>query len=254
MSIALGKEFSAAGTMTQDMQRKLLYLAMSGSGSVISAFSSVSGFGAHAKDNDEFSADLETFLIRQQQLREQERLQAINDRLDRLERESYEALIKTQEELKQAREDLDALRDSAYEITDLDGQQIKVYRDDNTVRTEDGNEVSKDLIQADDIADHFPNMQEIKGANNLIRTKLKQQDQLIDYRQNLEERRNQAQSKPKDKELDELEQAINDLPELSEIMHNSAKQDMKQNSIIHQTHQEFQNPQNLHTPQSQPNL
>ncbi len=252
MTVEFGKEFNAAGAVSPKLQRKLLYLAASGSGSVLSGHTTMKGLTTVAGDK----ADAENFndLVNMMQMAtaRQERIDALNDRLNKLEEKSYEALMQTEEDLRIAREELQAIRDNAYQITFPDGTVRGVYRDGDKVRTEDGNEVDRSIIKAEDMpvdSSRFDNLTNRFGAVNRLTNRL---DRIIEGIEKLDDIRDRINDNPSNDDLDELKDLVNALPESALDMSKEPDQDRTRsfNDVAENL------PQNVtpESPPSRPNL
>ena len=128
MSVKPGKEFNIVGTPSEELKRHLLYLATIDSGSILSGYATTDGLrpGTEGKDADETDAFMS---FAHMVMASQERIDALNDRLDKLEQASYAALIEIEEQLELAREELKNIREKAHKVTLPDGTVINVYRD-----------------------------------------------------------------------------------------------------------------------------
>ncbi len=213
LSIAFGKEFNAAGAVSPELQRKLLYLAASGSGSVLSGHTTMKGLSATAGDKADAGNFNDLVNMMQMATARQERIDALNDRLNKLEEKSYEALMQTEEDLRIAREDLQAIRDSAYQITFPDGTVRSVYRDGDKVRTEDGAEVDRSIIKAEDMPADLTDWSTRMSVSNTVRRLDGRLDRIKNVREELGDIRDRTNDNPSNDDLGELENLVNALPE-----------------------------------------
>jgi small-conductance mechanosensitive channel len=212
LSIAFGKEFNAAGAVSQELQRKLLYLAASGSGSVLSGHTTMKGLTTAAGDK----ADAENFndLVNMMQMAtaRQERIDALNDRLNKLEEKSYEALMQTERELRIAREELQAIRDNAYQITFPDGTVRGVYRDGDKVRTEDGAEVDREIVRVENIPANLTDWSTRRAASRSVLGQEQRLDRIKNLREKLDDIRDRTNNNPSSDDLDELDDLVDQFP------------------------------------------
>ena len=218
MSLTLrpGSEFNAVGAPSEELKRKLLYLAVTDGESILSGFTGIEGFGTASESKEAEKANADTiFTLMQMQMAEanQERIEQLNARLDRLDRASYEALRETEEQLRLAREELNLIRDNAFEITFPDGTVKKVYRGGDTVRTEDGAVVSPDIIRSEDIPDGASNWTAFETHAEKVARLTGQRDRIIEYRAKLDVARDRLQDSPSPDDLDDLDAELAQMPD-----------------------------------------
>lgn len=213
LTISLGKEFSAVGAPPQELQRKLLYLAESGSGSVLSAHATMNGSGPAAQRDKADSESFETMRAFMQMQEREQRIKDLNDALAARETASYEALIENQKRLTKAKEELERLRERAYEITFPDGTLRKVYRDGDTVRTDEGAKVDPQIVKPGDIPDQAPTWAERRALGRQKDQLERQRDRITRYRERLDEMRERLGSDPSGDDLDALEKQMKEIPD-----------------------------------------
>ena len=216
MESSFGKDFSLAAAIKDPILRaRLIALESHGNESINSPFSSPHNTRlAGAESKEEETADLATMqFLAEIDRQTQERLEAINKRIDELERRSYEALMRTEEELRKAQEELQHIQDNAFVVTMRDGTEQRVYRDGNVVRTEDGNTVDESVIRPEDIPDGFPDWDRFVDHNRRVDGLERKRDQIIQFREDLDDARDRASTAQTPDDLDSLESLVDGLPE-----------------------------------------
>lgn len=170
MSLRPESEFRNVATPSQEMLRKLLTMAIYGNESLYTVFAAMAdraglterGREARQRQEERYAA------LRQMTMASQERIAEFHRRLERLERETYEAMIEAEEKLREARKELDELRERAYEIVMPDGRKTKVYRDGDKVIEEDGTLVDPDIIGAEDVPENFPTGDQLRSMRSRV--------------------------------------------------------------------------------------
>jgi hypothetical protein len=208
-------EFNASATPSQEMLRRLMAMALSGNEALHSVFSAMAdragnterGRVAREKENERIASFMRTAMA------SQERVAEFQKKLDELERASYEALIENERQLTEAQEELARIREQAYEITLRDGSKAKVYRDGDKVRDDAGNEVSEDVVKPGDISDRMPDWSRRRAAGERVDELTHERQRIIEYRDRLEETREQAADGelPEDR-LNDLEAGVDEMP------------------------------------------
>lgn len=196
------------------MQLQLMVLALSGNTSVSNGFTDMAdreGLSPEGRERKR-REERRVFLERLETMREQ--MVQFLERLDRLEQASMEALHENEEQLEQAWVELKRIRERAYEITMPDGTVAKVYRDGNVVRSEDGAEVSREIVRAEDIGADHPTWPQRSEAERRFRNLETEHEHIVTYREKLEharERTNEGDLVPD--ELDALSVRVDkDMP------------------------------------------
>jgi hypothetical protein len=165
-----GNEFNAHAVMPEELQRRLLALALSGNESIMSAFTAMAdraGLTENGRAKREREIERYQALTRMV-MATQERISEFQKELDRLERASYEALVESEEKLREARKELERIRERAYEIPMPDGTRLKVYRDGDVVRDEADNIVSAEIIKVEDLPDNCATRDERRKQETVV--------------------------------------------------------------------------------------
>lgn len=216
MSVEFGKEFSIAAAITDPaIKRQLLALEINGNNSVSSGFVSPN---AHNLSGRRESEEAEASNIAMQFLAQieqdvQERVDALNEQLNRLEEKSYEALMRTEEQLRAARAELQVLRDNAYKITFPDGSVRRVYRDRDVVRLEDGTKVDPSIVKANDMPDGATSFSAVVGNVEKVERLTNKRDRIVDIRDKLDDISERAGNNPSASDLDGLDDLVAGLPD-----------------------------------------
>ncbi|MCB9958694.1 MAG: hypothetical protein H6843_08840 [Rhodospirillaceae bacterium] len=137
MNLAAGQEFRAAATPTQELWRKLAYLAAQDNGSVLSGQVGSSNAEAENSRKSQRTAHLTDLaqILEQQRLQTQQ-IQEINDRLHALDRASVRAL-----------HDAERLREELLRSANRTADGLSIFQAaDGTIYDEHGNEVAGDQI------------------------------------------------------------------------------------------------------------
>lgn len=146
MSLQPGEEFRIVATPSQELLRKLTYLAAVGSESVLT----VAGLGGNDAASDRKAAKADGVadiaqLIDQQRAR-QRQIEQINETIDRMDEASVTALQEIEEELLAIRRDLDRMREEAYH--DEQGNMILVNEAGTAAFYEDGTQLPDEEFEA----------------------------------------------------------------------------------------------------------
>jgi hypothetical protein len=189
------------------MRRKLCHLASLG---IISGYGNVTPIAG--PQSAQARRERDGSLIMQFALASPERIEKFRTKLDRLDRASAQALAENEEKLRKAGTELQRIRERAYEVTMPDGTIRKVYRDGNTVRDDDGNEISPDIIRAEDIPNSFPTWPQREGAEEAAREAERAYREVLEYRERLERARKASEGQPTEQEINDLEAEINRMP------------------------------------------
>lgn len=218
MTIRPINEFNALGFVSPEALLRLQTLAVRDSTAIVSVFTAVAdtrglterGRLALARRAEQIAA------MMQMAMATPERLSQFQQRLDLLERASYEALLEADERRRIARRELEQLRERAYQITTPDGRSVRVYRDGDVVREESGAVVSPDTIRPEDIGDRFPTWQEMQASQQAAHDAERHYREVTEYRQHLESAQERMRAgNVTAQELDALEaHAQEHMPEL----------------------------------------
>ncbi len=215
MSLSFGKEFHAASAVSEEMQRKLLYLAMTDNGAVLTRHSILRPFDISA--SQKLDGQLVDMIITLMQAEQQRvRIAALEDVLNKREAASYEALIETQDRLRKAEERLQYIQSRASKVIFPDGIIRRVYRDGDQVRTEDGTRVSTDVVQPEDIPDTVSTWSEFYAAHETVKGLQHIETQIFQDRTRLDEIREHLEGNPSSESLDRLEKELSSMPETHE--------------------------------------
>jgi hypothetical protein len=163
-------EFNTSATPSQDMLRRLMAIALGGGEALHSLFSAMAensgrterGRAAREKEIERTATFMRTVMATQ------ERVAEFQKKLDAMQRESYEALIKSEERVREARKELERIRERAYEVPLPDGSKLKVYRDGDQVRDDDDNLVDESIIRAEEIPDSCPTRAERRKGQEVV--------------------------------------------------------------------------------------
>jgi hypothetical protein len=185
LSTGTTNEFNALCNLSPAMMLRLEILAFQGPSPVSNAFTQEAerlGLTPLGRQRIE-REDRRKFADRMEALRQ--RGEEFRKTLDLLEQASMEALHENEERLRATRQDLQRIRDRAYEITMPDGTVAKVYRDGDKVRTDDGAEVSRDVVKAEDISERSPSWAERKAFGDVATRIEAEQREILEYRDRL---------------------------------------------------------------------
>lgn len=209
-------EFNAFGIVSPELQLRLMALALRDSAAIVSVFTAAAdarGLTERGRQTLERRAEQIAAIMRIA-LASQERLAEFQQRLDRLERASYESLLEADERRRVALRQLERLRERAYEVTLPDGRVVKVYRDGNMVRDESGALVSHDTIRAEEIPGSFPTWQERQASVQDADDAQRRYREVIEYRERLARARNEAGGEGiTGRRVDELDADIENMPD-----------------------------------------
>lgn len=194
MAVRPTNEFNAFGVASQDMQLRLLSLAQSGNTAIHSVFSAAADAEGLTERGRQAIERRRERTIDALRLATQEQMAAMQQRLDRLERASYEALIEADDKRRNARRDLDQLRERAFAITMPDGSTVRVYRDGEDVRQESGELVGHEAVRAEDIPDHAPTWQERQAQARAFEEAERRHREIVEYRERLDRARSEIGS------------------------------------------------------------
>ena len=193
---------------------RLLALAQSGNTVVHSVFTAAAdaeGLTERGRQAIERRRERTLEAIR---LATQEQMAALQQRLDRLERASYEALIEADERVRTSRRELEELRERAYQITMPDGRTARVYRDGDMVREEDGVVVDADVFRAEDIPALSPTWQELQEKERAQQEAARRHREIVEYRERLASAREEtAEGNLTAGRADELDAELDAMPD-----------------------------------------
>lgn len=198
------------------MQFRLMAHALSGNETIVSSFSAAAdaagltetGRLALEKRREQFAALMRTTMA------SQERLAALQQRMDGVEAASYEALLEADDNRRSARRELEQLRERAYQITKPDGRTVRVYRDGDVVRDESGAVISRDIIRAEDIPDSVPTWQRMQATQEADRDAERRYREIVEYRERLARHREEtADGGVTTRRADEIEADIEAMPD-----------------------------------------
>lgn len=199
MTDGKANEFNAVAVPSQEVMRKLLYLASTGSESVLNPFKTPDAAnGAKARERDQAFERLV-----QLALGSPERVAQFHVELDALEERRIALLLRTEEELTEARGKLKRLHDEAPEITIENGTRRKVFRDFDRVRDETGAFVGRDVIKPESVSDNPRNWTESVVSDEMATQLMARRDRLIVAGEKFEQARERsADGKMSDQDMD----------------------------------------------------
>ena len=176
-------EFNISATPSQQLLLRLKEIALSGNEVLHSQFSAMADAGGRTERGRAAREKERNVEAARTMQATQERIAAFQRKLDDIERASYEALMASEDRLREAQKKLDDIRNRAYEISMPDGTIAKVYRDGDKVRDDDGHEVSREIIRAEDLPESSPNFQAQAEARKSVQIEREAHEKIREYRQ-----------------------------------------------------------------------
>jgi hypothetical protein len=157
----------------QELQVRLAALAQQGAGitSIFTDMADKAGLTEKGREAKEREYE-RSYEVARAMMVSQERMAEFQKKLDRMERESYERMIKAEEELREARKEQERIRENAFEVDMPDGRKkVKVYRDGDQVREEDGTLVSPEIIRAEDLPKNCSTTKDLLSAGEHVESR-----------------------------------------------------------------------------------
>lgn len=176
-------EFNVSATPSQQLLLRLQTIALSGNEALHSQFSAMADAGGRTERGRAAREKERSVEAARTMQAAQERIAAFQRKLDDIERASYEALIESEERLREAQKKFDDIRDRAYEVSMPDGTIAKVYRDGDKVRADDGHEVFRDIVKAEDVPASSPLWRTRKEAGDSLLAEEANLDKIRRYRE-----------------------------------------------------------------------
>ncbi len=196
MTTSVGEEFKIKAAPNQALLRKLAYLATQGSDTILSGHVKTSRKFTGDTDNHEdgrYLNALQMISIADQEY--EHRIRLMEERLNNLERITFEKLALAQQRLEEIKQNANRT---------LDGHLV-FEAEDGTFRGEDGLEINPDKIDFSKWNPDAPTFSEFTNAQ-------KQYDEAIQFRDNVIEHKEQlASGELSVEELDDLESEIANL-------------------------------------------
>lgn len=207
MGLLSDNEFKSAAVPSAEVLRKLAALAAYGNNSVHSVFTAMAdeaGLTEKGRAAKEKEAE-RAYSLTRMMMASQERIAEFQRKLDRLEQAAYEDLRKTEEALREARQEEERVKDRAFKVRMPDGATARVYRDGDIVRDDDGNEVSPEIIRAEEIGDQYSKWTERAQAREKARALVERRDRDVEFIDEVKETREQTAGREMpDDGLDEI--------------------------------------------------
>lgn len=180
-------EFNVSATPSQQLLLRLKELALSGNEALHSQFSAMAESGGRTERGRAAREKERNVEAARAMQATQERIAAFQRKLNDIERASYEALMASEERLREAQKKLEDIRNRAYQIDMPDGTIAKVYRDGDKVRDDDGNEVPREIMKAEDMPERSPTWEAQSEARLRVQTEKEANQQIREYRERLAE-------------------------------------------------------------------
>lgn len=208
-------EYNSIGAPSEDVKRKLLYLAEIGSEAITSAFRICAGYAGHNSQERQDAADAEFHALAEMAMASQERIAQFRQRIDLFDHANLAALRESDEKLQAAQQKRHDIRERAYEVTKADGTAVKVYRDNEIVRDDGGSIVSPEIVDTDEIPASYPTWAQRLDAERDVRQAQQAYDEVVEYRELLNSARERLEDgKLSAEEVDELDIAlVKDMPD-----------------------------------------
>ena len=187
-------EFKSAAVPSAAVLRKLAALAAYGNDSFHSVFTAMaerSGLTERGREAREKRREHYAALTRMM-MASTARIAEFQRKLDRLEQAAYEDLRKTEEALREARQEEERVKERAFKVRMPDGTSARVYRDGDIVRDDDGNEVSREIIRAEEIGDQYSKWQERAQTREKTRALVERRDRDVEFIDEVKETREQT--------------------------------------------------------------
>lgn len=191
MALDAGEEFNIIAAPSQEMMRKLAYLAQQGNDSVLTgALESPQHIGADARSSrgDKFIESVQLLSMEEQR---REQMRQLSDRLDQLDRASERAMREAQAQLDEMRRNANRTKDG----------RLAFEAEDGTIYDEHGNEVQEDEIDRDRWNQNGPTWEAWKQGRERF-------DAAVEHQRKVEEAKERLGSDLTDEDLDDLEARI----------------------------------------------
>lgn len=202
-------EFNAIGAPSEDVKRKLLYLAETGSEAVTSAYRRNPAINNAAQREERDAAEDSFYVFAEMALASQEQVAAFRERLDLYDQASLAALRENEEKLRKAQQTLQDIRNQAYEITQPDGTIVRLYRDERSVRREDGAVVDPEVVRAEDVSQNPAQWSEMQAADRKVMKLERERLEITRYSERLKSAGKRVEEgELTASELDELEAGL----------------------------------------------
>lgn len=147
-------EYNSIGAPSEDVKRKLLYLAEIGSEAVTSAFRASAGSTGHNTQEKRDTADEQFHALAVMATASQERIAQFHADLENLDARRIELIGRIDDDLRVAREERERLLDDAEVVTFPDGTMRKVFREKDHVRDESGALIGREIAKAEEVSDN----------------------------------------------------------------------------------------------------
>lgn len=193
--------------LSPSMRAKLLAMALNGDSIVnpLGQWDERTPQGRARKEREQ----REEWAYRQAMAEIEERRVRFQERLDRLDHASLEALRENEEQMREAKERLRKIQERAYEVTMPDGSVQRVYRDGDKVRTESGAEVGRDVLRAEDIPDSASRWSDYNSGIAAVDDLERKRKAIVDYHKKIGEARDrEASGDLSVDEIDKLERRL----------------------------------------------
>jgi hypothetical protein len=193
MAIGLGEEFKAVAAPRPELMRTLLHFAMRDNGSVLTPELMAGAIMSRARTSND--TDDVAFMWTQYLESVQEQIAHLSSRIDALEQASFEAL-------QEAEQQLDATRRAANQATD--GRRVYETEDGRAIFDEQGQEVSRDDVDADRWDPDGPKWEQYQHRYGKWRDARDFHDKVLHQKERLA-------SNPDQEELDDIGDALDEL-------------------------------------------
>ena len=191
MALNPGEEFNIKATPSQELLRKLAYLARQDNDSVLTGGMRA---GQRVGGADQKSARADRFFETLQFIQRQEQIRLLNERLNELDGASLEALRTADERLEEIRRTANRTRDGRLAFEDRDGK----------IRDENGKEIGREQIDQAQWKSEAPRYE-------IFREAMDQHREAREYREKVLEQKARLDGELSDKDLDDLEKQITEL-------------------------------------------
>lgn len=182
-------EFNLVGAPSEQLRRRLLYLAETGNDSVANAMRKSEEVSGNAGKRD---ADLARQVLSSAQAEAERATREFNNRLDELEQANIEALHENDLATRAAERALEEMLRSAKRITMPDGTVQMLLRDGDQVRFQDGSIVDPDVVSADQVSDNPDQWRDVSGQINTIDTLHAKREDLLNFGERIDAARDKA--------------------------------------------------------------
>lgn len=207
MSLSTANEFNLTGTPSEELKRRLMYLAISGSGAVHTGLDSQRERIA-AREKDDLGDDMLAVLVRQASEQDVRRLR---ERLALLDEASLAALLENEERMREAEEELQRIRERAFVHTRPDGSKVRVYRDGNAVRDEQGNLIEG--LSPSQLPSTTPELADVRKTFRRIEEIEEERRQINEFRERVGQAQERIDGGPiSQPEFDEIEAGLGTMP------------------------------------------